>query len=131
MKKSEKLVVLFDGSCHFCITAAELVQVLDWQHRLHCLPFQAPGVPQAYGLTVAQCEQAVWAISLDGKSYQGAQAVGAVLDVIFGFPLFRVLYHFPGIGPIEDKVYSWVASHRQWFPGIRPSCQRPGSPCGE
>ncbi len=62
MKKSEKLVMLFDESCHLCTAAAELVGVLDWRHRLHCLPFQAPGVPQAYGLTVAQCERAVWAI---------------------------------------------------------------------
>ena len=130
MKNREKLVVHFDGSCHFCTATAELVPVLDWRHRLHCFPFQAPGLPQAYGLTVAPCERVVWAISPDGRSYQGAQAVSAALDVMVGLPLFRVLYQVPGIGPIEDKVYSWVANHRQRFPGIRPSCQRPGSPCG-
>jgi predicted DCC family thiol-disulfide oxidoreductase YuxK len=131
MKNSKKLVVLFDGSCHFCTATAELLRVLDWRHRLHCLPFQAAGVPQAYGLTMAQCERAVWAISPDGSSFQGAQAVSTVLDAMVGLPLFRVLYHFPCIGPIEDKIYSWVASHRQWFPGIRPYCERPGSPCDE
>jgi predicted DCC family thiol-disulfide oxidoreductase YuxK len=130
MENSEKLVVLFDGSCHFCTATAELLRVLDWRHRLHCFPFQAPGIPQAYGLTVAQCERVVWAISPDGSSYQGAQAVSATLDAVVGHPLFRVLYQVPGIRQIEDKVYSWVASHRQWFPGIHPSCQRPGSPCG-
>jgi len=130
MKNSEKLVILFDGSCHFCTASAELLRILDWRHRLHCLPFQAPGIPQAYGLTVAQCEQILWAISPDGSSYPGAQAVSAALDAIVGFPLFRLLYQVKRIGPIEDKVYTWVASHRQLFPGIRPYCERPGSHCG-
>jgi predicted DCC family thiol-disulfide oxidoreductase YuxK len=130
MINSKKLVVLFDGSCRFCTATAELLGFLDWRHRLHCLPFQAPGVPQAYGLTLAQCEQTVRAISSDGSNSQGAHAVSAVLNAIVGFPLFRALYHFPGIGLIEDKVYRWVAGHRQWFPGIRPYCKRPGAPCG-
>jgi predicted DCC family thiol-disulfide oxidoreductase YuxK len=130
MQNSEKLVVLFDGSCHFCTATVELLGILDWQHHLHCLPFQAPGIPQAYGLTVAQCEQAVWSISADGSNSQGAQAVSAVLDTIVGLPLFRILYQLPGISRIEDKVYGWVANHRQWFPGIRPYCQRPGALCG-
>ena len=104
MKNSKKLVVLFDGSCHFCTATAQLLRVLDWQHRLHCLPFQAPGVPQAYGLTVAQCERVVWAISPDGSGSTGAQAVSAVLDAMVGFPLFRFLYQVPGLRPIEDNV---------------------------
>ncbi len=130
MKNSEKLVILFDGSCRFCTAVAELLRVLDWRHRLHCLPFQVPGVPPAYGLTVAQCERVLWAISPDGNSYQGAQAASSALDALVGLPLFRFLYHCPGIGQIEDKLYNWVASNRQFFPGIRPYCERPGSPCG-
>jgi len=108
---------------------AELLRVLDWRHCLHCLPFQAPGVPQAYGLTVAQCELMLWAVSPGGSSYQGAQAVSAALDCLVGFPLLWLLYHCPGIGKVEDKLYTWVASHRQWFPGLRPYCKRPGAPC--
>lgn len=129
MKNSEKLVILFDGSCRFCTAMAELLRVLDWRHCLHCLPFQAPGVPQAYGLTVAQCERMLWAVSPGGSSYQGAQAVSAALDCLVGLPLLWLLYHCPGIGKVEDKLYTWVASHRQWFPGLRPYCKRPGAPC--
>jgi len=32
MQNSEKLVVLFDGSCHFCTVMAELLRMLDWRH---------------------------------------------------------------------------------------------------
>jgi predicted DCC family thiol-disulfide oxidoreductase YuxK len=115
MEGNEKLVVLFDGSCGFCTAMAELLRVLNWRHCLHCLPFQAPGVPQAHGLTVAQCEQVLWAISPDGRSCQGAQAVNAALDALIGLPLFQFLFRCPGIGQIEDKLYLWVASHRHFF----------------
>jgi predicted DCC family thiol-disulfide oxidoreductase YuxK len=130
MKTIQEPVVLFDGSCNFCTTCVELLHVLDWRHRLQCLPFQAPGVPQSYGLTVAQCEQAVWAISPGGYSYRGAQAVNAVLDSIVVLPFFLFLYRLPGLGQIEDKVYAWIAKNRRFLTGIRPYCECPVLPCG-
>jgi len=130
MKNTQRIVLLFDGSCHFCTACAELLRLLNWRHCLQCLPFQAPDVPQSYGLTVAQCEQTAWAISADGHVYQGAQAVSAALDAIVPLPFFLFLYRFPGIKQMEDKVYAWVANNRRFFPGIRPYCERPGLPCG-
>ena len=129
MGNTVRLVILFDGSCNFCTACAELLRVLDWRHRLHCLPFQAPGVPQSHGLTVAQCEQVIWAISSNGPRYQGTQAVSAALDAIVVFPFFLLLYQVPGIKHMEDQVYAWVAKHRRFFPGMRPYCERPGAPC--
>jgi predicted DCC family thiol-disulfide oxidoreductase YuxK len=104
MKNNKQLVILFDGSCHFCTATAQRLRVLDWQHRLHGLPFQAPGVPQAYGLTVAQGERVVWAISPDSSGSPRAQAASAVLDASVDFPFFRLLYQVPGLRPIEDNV---------------------------
>jgi predicted DCC family thiol-disulfide oxidoreductase YuxK len=129
-KQPQRIVLLFDGSCSFCTACAELLRLLDWQHGLHCLPFQAPKAPQSYGLTVAQCEQTVWAISADGHIYQGAQAASAALDAIVPVPVFLLLYRFPALKRMEDTAYAWVANHRRFFPGIRPYCERPGLPCG-
>jgi predicted DCC family thiol-disulfide oxidoreductase YuxK len=130
VKKTQKTVLIFDGSCNFCTACAEFLRLLDGKHRLQCLPFQAPHVPLSYGLTVTQCEQAAWAISPNGHLYPGAQAVCAALDAVVGLPFFLVLYRWPGIGQIEDKIYAWVAKNRRFFPGIRPYCERPSSPCG-
>ena len=130
MNPSERIVLLFDGSCNFCTACAELLRLLDWRHGLHCVPFQAPGVPQAYGLTIPQCAEAVWAISAEGHAYRGAQAVSVALDTIVPLPFFLRLYRYPALQPLEDKVYAWVAGNRQFFPGIRPYCERPGNPCG-
>jgi predicted DCC family thiol-disulfide oxidoreductase YuxK len=130
MKHPQQMVLLFDGSCNFCTASAELLRLLDWRHGLHCLPFQAPDVPQSYGLTVAQCEQTLWAIAADRHCYQGAQAVSAALDAIVPVPVFLLLYRFPALKRMADKMYAWVANNRRFFPGIRPYCERPGLPCG-
>jgi predicted DCC family thiol-disulfide oxidoreductase YuxK len=130
MKNTQKFVLLFDGSCNFCTACAELLHVLDWRHRLQSFPFQRSGVPQSYGLTVAQCERAAWIISPTGRIYREAQAVNAALDAIVVLPCFLFLYQLPGIRQIEDKVYAWVAKNRRFLPGIRPYCERPSLPCG-
>jgi predicted DCC family thiol-disulfide oxidoreductase YuxK len=130
MQQTHQLVLIFDGSCNFCTATAEAVRLLDWRHAVHCLPFQAPGVPQVYGLTVAECEQTAWVITPDGQAYPGAQAVSAILDAVAPLPFFLLLYRFPAIRRLEDKVYAWVANNRRFFPGIRPYCERPGLPCG-
>ena len=126
----QKLLFLFDGSCNFCTACTDIFRLLDRRHRLQCLPFQAPNVLQQYGLTIAQCEQAAWAVLPSGQLYRGAQAINLALDTCIGLSIFEKIFHLPGIGRFEEQVYSWVAAHRQWFPGVRPYCQRPGAICG-
>jgi predicted DCC family thiol-disulfide oxidoreductase YuxK len=130
MENTQKLILIFDGNCHFCTACIEVFRLLDWRHRLQCLPFQLPDVPQRYGLTLTQCEQAAWAILPSGQTYCGAQAINLALDASIGLPLFEKISQFPGVGKLETCVYAWIAAHRQWFPGVRPYCQRPGSTCG-
>jgi predicted DCC family thiol-disulfide oxidoreductase YuxK len=130
MENAQKLIFIFDGSCDFCTACAESIRLLDRRHRLQCLPFQVPDVPQRYGLTVTQCEQAAWAILPSGQHYCGAQAINLALDTSIGLPLFEKIFHFPGMGRLEERVYVWIAAHRRWFPGVRPYCRRPDSTCG-
>lgn len=129
MPKAQKLILIFDGSCGFCTACVGFLQLLDRRHHLQCLPFQTPGVPQRYGLTIAQCEQAAWAILSSGQCHCGAQAVNLALDTSIGLPLFEKIFHFPGMRWLEEHMYAWIAVHRRWFPGVRPYCQRPDSTC--
>lgn len=130
MQNQQKLIFIFDGSCGFCTACVEVFRLLDRQRHLQCLPFQMLNVPQRYGLTVTQCEQAAWAILPSGQIYRGAQAINLALDGSIGLPLFEKVSHCPGMGNLEERMYAWIAAHRRWFPGIRPYCQRPGSICG-
>ncbi|WP_376796781.1 thiol-disulfide oxidoreductase DCC family protein [Thermogemmatispora sp.] len=124
-----KTIVIFDGSCDFCTAIAQLLQRLDWRRRLTCLPFQIGGLPERYGLSSQQCEESVWTILPDGRRYRGAQAISLILDQLIGVPLLQRLYRLPGLAPLEEGLYRWVANHRQYLPGVTPFCQRPGSPC--
>ena len=126
---NQKLVFIFDGSCGFCTACAEVFRLLDRRGQLQFLPFQVPGVPQRYGLTITQCEQAAWAILPSGEVYQGAQAINLILDTSIGIRLFESLFQIPGMRELEWSAYAWVAAHRRWFPGVRPYCQRTSSPC--
>ncbi|MBV9232107.1 MAG: DUF393 domain-containing protein [Chloroflexi bacterium] len=130
MAQTSKLVLIFDGSCNFCTACVGIFHLLDWRHRLECLPFQEPDVPQRYGLTLLQCEQAAWVILPSGQIYGGAQAINLALDTSIGLPLFAQLSHLPWMGKLEERVYGWIAAHRQRLPGVRPYCKRPGSTCG-
>ncbi|MBX5457193.1 MAG: DUF393 domain-containing protein [Thermogemmatispora sp.] len=125
-----KAIVIFDGSCDFCTATAELLRRLDRGRRVTCLPFQIAGLPERYGLSVRACEESVWIILPDGRRYRGAQALAYALDLLIGFPLWQHLYRLPGLGPLAEHLYRWVAAHRQYLPGVRPFCQRPGAPCG-
>jgi predicted DCC family thiol-disulfide oxidoreductase YuxK len=108
-----------------------LVGALDRHRRVTAMPFQRPGFPEAHGLTVAQCEQSVWAITPDGFVYCAAGAASLTAAVILGSPLSLWLYLFPGIHPLQEAAYRWVARNRSHFPGDRPYCEQHPEECGE
>ncbi len=90
-------------------------------------PYQKPGVPASAGLTIEQCEAAVWAVSPGGKRYRGAGAINASLAVATGVALPLLLYELPGIRQLQDLGYAFVAAVRGKLPGDKPYCkQHPG-----
>ena len=106
-----------------------LVQALDRGRRVTAVPFQKPGTPEAYGLTVADVEGAAWAITPGGTTYRGAGAIDMALAVglRFGLPLW--LYRVPGNGWVQDRVYDWVVNNRHRFPGDTPYCEQHPDEC--
>lgn len=107
-----------------------LVGAFDRHRRVTAVPFQRPGVPEALGLTVAQCELSVWAIAPDGATYRTAAAVSLVGAVALGTPLPLWLVSVPGVRALLEAAYRWVARNRSRFPGDTPYCaQHPGA-CG-
>ena len=117
-----RLVLIFDGTCDLCTASVTALYALDWRRRMLFAPFQRPGLPEAAGLTYAQCERSVWAITRDGRRLSGAAAVSAALDQLTVLPLFTWLAHLPGVAQLEAAAYDWVARNRSHLPGIRPYC---------
>jgi predicted DCC family thiol-disulfide oxidoreductase YuxK len=109
-----------------------LVGALDRGRRVTAVPFQQPGVPEAAGLTLADCEGAAWALADDPialfqgrrRRYRGAAAVNAALATALGTWLPLLLYALPGIRWLQDRAYDWVARNRSRLPGDTPFCEQ-------
>ncbi len=117
-----RLVLIFDGTCDLCTACITALYTLDWRRRMLFAPFQRPGLPEAAGLTYAQCVRSVWAILPDGRRLSGAAAVSAALDQPTVLPLFTWLARLPGVARLEEAAYDWIARNRSHLPGVRPYC---------
>jgi predicted DCC family thiol-disulfide oxidoreductase YuxK len=122
-------IVIFDGTCDFCTRSVRFVRWLDRQRRLAFVPFQKPGVPEAHGLTVADCERAAWTVTPDGRRYPGAAAVNVALAVALGTRLPWVLYRLPGVRQVQELAYALIARNRARLPGDTPYCEQRPDEC--
>jgi hypothetical protein len=88
------------------------------------VPFQKQGVPEAHGLSIAQCEAAAWAVTPEPHRtrHRGAGAINAAISAALGTPWPIRFYRLPGIRHIQDAVYARVARNRGNFPGVTPYC---------
>lgn len=99
------ITVIYDGQCQLCQNS------INWLAKK--LKFEAIGYQVAllekFGLTLAQCEKQVYAISGDQK-YGGVTAVIFLLKVRGN----RVAAFFlQASGPIGAFFYKWIAKNRQ------------------
>jgi hypothetical protein len=106
------------------------VRALDCHRRVTALPFQQPGVPEAYGLTVTDCERAAWAIAPDLPPQPAAAAVMLTLSVALGSRVPWSLYRLPGIRQALEAFYALVARNRHRLPGDTPYCEQFPEECG-
>lgn len=126
-----RLTLIFDGSCDFCTRAVRLVRAVDRRGRVTIVPFQKPGEPERHGLTVAWCEQSIWAITPDGATYHAAAAANLTVAVAFGVPLSLWLYAIPGIAAAQEAAYRFIARSRHLIPGDTPYCEQHPEECGK
>ncbi|MEM7530854.1 MAG: DCC1-like thiol-disulfide oxidoreductase family protein [Chloroflexota bacterium] len=109
---------------------AEWLRRLDRRRTLYLVPFQWTWVLDGVGLTVKDCEEALWAVTLSTSKettakYRGAEAVSFVLDEILPVGrTFSTIYKLPFMKPIEDTVYQWVADNRKLFPSVTPAMKQ-------
>lgn len=96
------------------------------------MPFQQLGVPEAHGLSLAQCEAAAWAIAGDSdrSRARGAGAINLAVAVALGTLLPVWLYELPGARQLQDAVYDWVVRNRHRLPGDAPYCTQHPARCG-
>lgn len=125
----DHVVLIFDGTCDFCTRSVRLLRSLDTRGRVTPIPFQRSGTTDAYGLTIAQCEHAAWAVTPDGRRYPGAAAINVALSAALGRRLPWLLYRLPGVRSVQDRVYATIARNRSRLRGDTPYCQQVPDAC--
>lgn len=93
---------------------------------------QARGAMARHGVTREEADRSAWAVDEQGRRYEGAAAVNAVLRELGGAA--GVLGRFLQVRPVaaaEGVAYRWFARRRHHFGrfGVRPECDEPGSDC--
>ncbi|MBB3606074.1 putative DCC family thiol-disulfide oxidoreductase YuxK [Mycolicibacterium sp. BK556] len=122
-------VFVFDGNCGMCTRARNGLLRLNRTGRLATEPMQAPGVRERVGVDAERLLQSSWWLDSSGAVFEGAKAVNAAISTALGTRLPLVAYGIPGVGPVQEMVYRWVAAHRYRFRGVTPLCESDPQRC--
>jgi predicted DCC family thiol-disulfide oxidoreductase YuxK len=114
-----KPLMVFDGDCNFCRR-----WISRWQQatgdRLDYRPFQDAGIAQSFPeLPRERFEASVHLIEPDGRVFSGAEAVFRSLAHVPRRRWQLWLYeHAPGVAPVTEAAYRFVARHRTVFSAL-------------
>lgn len=122
-------VLYFDGYCGMCTRATNGLLRLNRTGRLQTEPMQRPGTAELLGVDADRLPESSWWLDSSGSVFAGAKAMNAALSTALGTRLPLRIYGVPAIGPIEEAVYRWVASHRYRFKGVTPRCESAPEQC--
>lgn len=107
-------LVVFHSGCGFCRREVERLRRWDRNNRLAFLPLQDDRATTATGLSRATLEQSAHVVLPSGTVLAGAAAFRALCPHLPGGILLHALLRIPGMLPVAECVYRWMA--RCWGP---------------
>jgi predicted DCC family thiol-disulfide oxidoreductase YuxK len=122
-------VLIFDGKCGMCTRVRNGLLRLNRTGRLRTEPMQKPGVSERVGVSTERLLDSVWWLDSSGAVFGDAKAMNAAVSAALGTKLPLQFYCLPGVGPMQETVYRWVATHRYRFRGVTPSCESEPEQC--
>jgi predicted DCC family thiol-disulfide oxidoreductase YuxK len=119
--------LIYDGDCGICTTLAGFV-------RRRLRPDAEVAASQEldlhrYGVTAAECAEALQYVTADGRVYAAQEAVARLL--LASRPVWRpagYVLRAPGVDALAGVVYRWVARNRHRLPGSSGACAVPDAP---
>ncbi len=102
----------------------------DRRARICWLPSKKPGLAEAAGLSRAQLDAALWAVTPAGRQLRGAGGVLAAFDAaaLGDRRIARTVYAIPGLRSAFDAGYALFARHRGRFGGTAACSLRSPAP---
>ncbi len=114
MTAGAEYTVVYDGSCQVCNRFVGVMRKADKRGVIELIASQEPGVaarfpwipPRAYSESVQVIRAA------DGKTWQGAEALERIIDLIPRGRFVGWVFSVPFMRPLAEKVYRWFARNR-------------------
>jgi predicted DCC family thiol-disulfide oxidoreductase YuxK len=118
-------LLVFDGDCSFCTSAARWAE-RGWHGKAEALPWQHLGVDglKRVGLTEDQAREAAWWVDREGVSFRGHLAIGKALSCSDDRARRKAgsLVMAPVASRVASAVYDLVVKYRHLLPGATPAC---------
>ena len=109
-------VLLYDGDCGFCRRWVSRLQRWDRHKAIEYVAAADRGaVVGLPPLSDAALDRAMHLVTRDGRVYAGARALPALLPLLPGGRHLMPLMKVPGVQPLADRAYAWVAARRHRF----------------
>lgn len=112
-----------------CTRARNRLLRMNRTARLRTEPLQKPGTAELLEVDPEQLMKSAWWLDSSGEVFAGAKAVNAAVSTALGTRLPLRIYALPGLGPVQERVYRWVATHRYRFRGVTPLCESAPGEC--
>jgi predicted DCC family thiol-disulfide oxidoreductase YuxK len=106
--------LVYDDSCGFCKKWVRRVQRWDRAKAVAYVPLQDSEAPTIAGRPREALHLAAHLVRPDGAVYAGAAAARELFRYLPGGVVPRLLMRVPGVMPIAERVYRWIA--RRWGP---------------
>ncbi len=115
-------VLLYDGNCGFCNQWVGRLRRWDRRGAIDYLPAQLRAEVQGLpSIPDEALDRAMHVVLPDGRTYQGARALPALLPLLPGGVLLAAILRIPGVQSLADRVYTWIAARRHRL-GCSSSC---------
>ena len=109
----DKPVIVYDGSCNFCINQTNRIRKLDRRGVFEYLPRQDEGFEERFPLLLSEdFNSGLRLILLDGTILVGADAVHGIGKNLRPWSLIAWIYHIPPVRPLARLLYNWIARNR-------------------
>ena len=125
------VTVYYDASCGLCRAEVEAMKSRDAGDRLRLVDVSAAGFAAPDGVTRDLLMSRIHARDADGAWLRGIDVFAEVYEAA-GFPRLARLYRSRALRPLLDRLYPWIADHRQVLSGLglahmfklarRPAC---------
>jgi predicted DCC family thiol-disulfide oxidoreductase YuxK len=106
-------VAIYDGDCGVCTRSVRLLARWDRGRVLELVSSQDPGVPARFPwISPAAYARALQLVGPGDVTYEGADAIEKILDLLPRGALLGWIFRVPLLGRLLDRFYRWFARNR-------------------